>query len=406
LILLGNSFYSAGQTLLTKCPHHYMLVFRTDVSSIVKIADNPDFEGMQIKLDWKTIEPEKDRFDFALVDSILDVADSYGKKIVFQFQYKAFNGAPPVVPDYLITDPYYEGGVSFYPDSSSTLKLWIPAVTARLDSVFSAMGSHFGDHPALEGINLPESATNSAEYDYDVNEYMKGIMANIENLRNAFPDSVFVVQYLNWLPGSGPRDSLIANLRTIAEFTTQFENTGFGGPDNKIQTDPNPTYTPVMTFQYEFDGRAVLANATQWNDYGYINPYTGEIVTAEEILRYSVDSLKDNYIFWLEREPYFSDEVVPTLEQYRGRCTDSLSYVNVITDAGLIDIFPNPSQDMVNLKTGDTGNFMSVKLYSAAGMYINTYFSDRFPVAGLPRGPYLLIIQTDKGQYAGKFVKE
>ncbi|MCF6212405.1 MAG: T9SS type A sorting domain-containing protein [Flavobacteriaceae bacterium] len=338
-----------AQTPLSKCPKNYMLVFGMDVSKITAIDGNLDFEGLQLKFDWKSIEPQKGLFDFALVDSVLNVAQSHGKKIVFQFQYKTFQGSPPNVPDYLLNDPYYKGGVAYYPDNSSIAKIWLPVVTNRLDTVFKAMGQHFGNHPALKGINLPETATVSTTTDYNVSSYINGIKANIAHARAAFPVSIFIMQYLNWLPGSGSTANLIANLRIIADYTTTFTNTGFGGPDNKIQV--NPPFTKLMPIQHEYDGRAVLGNATQWNDYGYINPDTGLTVTAEEILRYSIDTLKDDYIFWLKREPYFTSDVIPTLANYRNNCTSNPLGIRKYTS--LIKIYPNPTSDMifVNLQT-------------------------------------------------------
>ncbi len=300
---------------LSKCPRHYMLIRK--MAAMDKVKDNPDFEGYQVIVDWKSIEPAKDSFDFQAIDSFLLLANSYGKKLFIQFQYKSFRANEVSVPEYLLKDSSYEGGVQHYANGSSLAKIWLPTVQDRLDSVFRAMGRHFGQHPALRGINLPETASGTP-LAYDIRDYMSGIRANIAHLRTAFPDSVIIIQYLNWLPGSGSH--LIDSLRAIADFCAGLVNCGFGGPDNKIQISPNPAFTWVMTFQHEYDGTAVLGNATQWNDYGYINPYTQKTVTAEDILRYSVDSLKDDYIFWLDREPYFSDDVIPTLEAYRNNC--------------------------------------------------------------------------------------
>ncbi|MBL4788106.1 MAG: hypothetical protein JKY60_03330, partial [Kordiimonadaceae bacterium] len=241
-----------AQNPLTKCPKNYMLNFGMDISQITEIVGNPDFEGMQLKLDWNSIELEKNVFDFTLVDSILNIAKTNDKKIVFQFQFKTFNGNPPIVPNYLITDSHYKGGVAYYPDSSSIAKIWLPTITSRLDTVFQAMGQHFGSHPALKGINLPETATVSNSVDYNIDSYLTGIKANISNARKAFPISVFILQYLNWLPKSGPTEAyLVANLRIIADYTTTFVNTGFGGPDNKIQI--NPPFTKLMPIQHEYD---------------------------------------------------------------------------------------------------------------------------------------------------------
>jgi len=351
-----------AQTPLSKCPKNYMLVFGMDISKITAIDGNPDFEGLQLKLDWNSIETGKNIFDFSLVDSVLNVAQAHNKKIVFQFQYKTFQGASPIVPNYLITDPLYQGGVAYYPDASSIAKIWIPAVTNRLDTVFKAMGQHFGNHPALKGLNLPETATVSTTGDYNVNSYINGIKANIANARAAFPVSIFIMQYLNWLPGSGPTANLVANLRIIADYTTTFTNTGFGGPDNKIQI--NPPFTKLMPIQNEYDGRAVLGNATQWNDYGYINPNTNLTVTAEDILRYSVDTLKDDYIFWLKREPYFTSDLIPTLANYRNNCAGRPLGVKKYTS--LIKIYPNPTSDKISVNLETEGHY-KVIIYNLLG---------------------------------------
>ncbi len=402
--IIGPVNHVRAQTPLSKCPRHYMLVFKMDTGRITKIADNPDFDGLQMVMDWKTVEPAKDKFNFSLVDSVLNIAQFYSKKVVFQFQYKTFQGKPPAVPDYLLTDPYYQGGVVYYPDSSSSAKLWIKAVTNRLDTVFQAMGHHFGHHPALEGMNLPETATYSSGGDYNLKAYMNGIMANISHLRAAFPDSVFIIQYLNWLPGSGPMNKLIDNLRMIADHTTTLVNTGFGGPDNKIQTYPNPAFTPVMTFQHEYDGRAVLANATQWNDYNYINPHTGKTVTAEEILRYSADSLKDDYIFWLEREPYFTSEVIPVLQLYRESCPEAPGNIGHTGAGHHIEVFPNPAKERVHIRIKE-GNIVSVKIFTIAGKQVGEYFSSEFSVSALSAGLYVIVVQTDKNIFTGKLIK-
>lgn len=404
-IALSTLSQSQAQTPLTKCPKHYIFISEWTLNSIDKIIDNAHFEGTQLILDWKSIEPKKDSFNFALVDSVLDLAQSYGKKIVFQFQFKTFQGKAPIVPDYLLTDTDYAGGVVYYSDSSSTVKLWIPAVTDRLDQVFKAMGNHFGNHPALEGLNLPETATSSTGPDYSIEAYMTGIMANIAHARAAFPDSVFVIQYLNWLPGSGPMDSLIKNLRIIADYTTTFANTGFGGPDNKIQTTPNPTFTPVMTFQHEYDGLSVLGNATQWNDYNYINPHTGKTVTAEEILRYSVDSLKNDYVFWLQRKPNFTDDVIPTLELYRKNCVDSLLNIPKTRKGNSVRIYPNPTNGRLSISSSK-GTIQAVKIYTLTGEFIEVFLSTEFSVTHLADGFYFVVVRTDKTTFINKLIKE
>jgi hypothetical protein len=44
-----------------------------------------------------------------------------------------------------------------------------------------------------------------------------------------------------------------------------------------------------------------------------VNPVTHKKVTAQELLDFAMNDLKVDYIFWGTQEPYFSDEVVPTV---------------------------------------------------------------------------------------------
>lgn len=375
-----------------------MQVFSYSPDKFAKIATNPDLDGILVILPWIDVESQRDSFNFDHVDSILDAGFSYHKKVIFQFQIKSFQGAPPVVPAYLLTDPTYLGGVAYAPDSSSMAKLWIPAVTNRLDTVLQALGNHIGQNPALEGFNFNETAAYGWWLpEYDVHDYMDGIKASISHARSAFSDSVFIVQYLNWLPGSGPLDSLINNLREIADYTTTFPNTGFGGPDNKIQH--NPPFTKVMPFQHEYDQSAVLMNATQWADYGYINPNTGDPVTAAEILEFSVDSLKDDYVVWLEREPFFTQDVLPTLAAYHGLCPDSMQTATNVSVSTNGAIYPNPFSGRLNIEITTSGP-VYFELYDFVGrkqISSTIQHAQLLKTGHLPPGLYMATLKDRKG---------
>jgi len=395
--ILMAAYTLQAQTPLSKCPKHFVQIFQYTPAKFTLISANPDFQGLLIILPWKSVEFQKDTYYFGWIDSILNEAEKYHKKVIFQFQYKTFQGKAPIVPDYLLQDSLYHGGVAYAPDSSSVAKLWIPAVVDRLDTVLQAMANHFGSHPALEGINFNETATYGWWLpEYHVHDFMNGIMSNIAHARAAFPDSVFIIQYLNWLPGSGPLDSLKKNLRIIAEFTTHLTNTGFGGPDNKIQH--NPPYTKLFPFQHEYDGKAVLMNATQWSDYGYINPNTNDTVTAAEILQYSVDSLKDDYVVWLERAPFFIQDVIPTLALYRGLCSDSLN-TGQITHPEPINckISPNPAHDIL-LISGECPPYTSYSITDLSGRLMQSGHgrSRSIRIQDLPEAYYLLNLYDNK----------
>ncbi|RLD79979.1 MAG: glycoside hydrolase family 16 protein [Bacteroidetes bacterium] len=76
-----------------------------------------------------------------------------------------------------------------------------------------------------------------------------------------------------------------------------------------------------------------------------------------------------------------------------------------------IDIFPNPSKDMIFVKT--TKEFSQVDFYSLSGKRIKTYYnglnkSAEINISTLQQGVYLLKLRTDKAEIIGqtKFIKK
>lgn len=71
-----------------------------------------------------------------------------------------------------------------------------------------------------------------------------------------------------------------------------------------------------------------------------------------------------------------------------------------------INIFPNPTSDFINIKSDET--IKSVKLYNASGSLVKTKnieFS-RINISNLPKGNYLISIETDSGIETKKIIKE
>ncbi len=71
-----------------------------------------------------------------------------------------------------------------------------------------------------------------------------------------------------------------------------------------------------------------------------------------------------------------------------------------------IDIFPNPASDFINIKSDE--KIKSVKLYSASGSLVKTENNEfsRIDVSNLPKGNYLISIETDSGTETKKIIKE
>jgi len=71
-----------------------------------------------------------------------------------------------------------------------------------------------------------------------------------------------------------------------------------------------------------------------------------------------------------------------------------------------VNIFPNPTTDFINIKSDE--KIKSVKLYKVSGSLVKTENNEfsRINVSNLPKGNYLISIETDSGIETKKIIKE
>lgn len=70
-----------------------------------------------------------------------------------------------------------------------------------------------------------------------------------------------------------------------------------------------------------------------------------------------------------------------------------------------LSIYPNPTTDILNIKTQD--NIMDVFVYDVSGKQINVKANNgKVNVTTLPKGTYILKVVTDKAAYQQKFIKQ
>ncbi len=71
-----------------------------------------------------------------------------------------------------------------------------------------------------------------------------------------------------------------------------------------------------------------------------------------------------------------------------------------------INIFPNPTSDFINIKSDE--KIKSVKLYNASGSLVKTENNEfsRINISNLPKGNYLLSIETGSGIETKKIIKK
>ena len=54
--------------------------------------------------------------------------------------------------------------------------------------------------------------------------------------------------------------------------------------------------------------------AVQDGNYQHVNPKTGKQVTVPELIGFTTDYLKVDYIFWCTQEPFYSNELIPLMQ--------------------------------------------------------------------------------------------
>lgn len=72
---------------------------------------NPVIVGAQLKYTWRELEPECDRYEFQQLFDDLTFLERHGKRLFVQVQDGSFSEDIPV-PEYLLTDPAFSGGVA------------------------------------------------------------------------------------------------------------------------------------------------------------------------------------------------------------------------------------------------------------------------------------------------------
>ena len=286
------------------------------------------FVGAQIKYTWKDMEKARDTYDFSAIEADLKFLSSKGKKLFIQIQDVSFDPSIINVPDYIVHDPEFRGGVNlqyeFSDESDSNAKKagwvarrWDPAVADRFHRLLNELGKHFDKR--IAGITLPETAVDfgsTGKYyppGFSTEKYRDAIIGNMKAAGFSFRKAV-VIQYANFMPGEWlPWDDK-GYLSSVFEYA-KTNHIGVGGPDlipyRKGQM--NQSYH----FAVKYQGLLPLGYAVQEGNYTQLNAQTGKKLTVPEIYDFAANYLKADYIFWYPQEPYFTHDVIPFLRKLK-----------------------------------------------------------------------------------------
>jgi hypothetical protein len=307
---------------------HAFLTINTDSRAAEKferlVSSLPDeIIGLQCGAYWNLLEPEKDTYDFSLIEKQLQICAKYKKYLFLTVSEKQFDGKNQPVPDYLINEPQYHGGlVTFQDGNGSQARIWDPAILERFNKLISEIGKRFDQEPYFEGIEFVETSLNIDFYSENFNptEYIAALKQRLISAKKAFPNSI-ILQETNWLPGAGKKE-----MSDFFEFC-RLTGVGIGGPDliPDAERIPERPRIPAYEFFPEYASKMPLASDVQPPQYqGRTgNKIIGKL-TPEGIYNMGINTLKLNYIFWgvcdwKNTNFTFTNDVLPYLKQTKAK---------------------------------------------------------------------------------------
>lgn len=281
-----------------------------DLAAAGQLLARSDIGGAQVVYNWRGLEPEKGRYDFSAIERDLALVEGIGKKLVIQVQDRFFLPTARNVPDYLLNEAEYGGGLVAQFDNPGENKpvgsgwvaaQWNPAVRSRFQALLAALAERFDGR--LFAVNLPETSvdldTRKDNAGFTCDAYFEAEMDNLAAARRAF-QRTRVVQYVNFWPCEWANDQ--DYMGRLFAFAAK-NNVGLGGPDIV------PGRKGQMKNSYPFFNRykgqlAFVGMAVQEPTLTYKNPKTGKPFTKDEFEAFAIGYLGADVVFWSTQSPW------------------------------------------------------------------------------------------------------
>jgi len=315
-------------------PHygHWVFMGGDITSTVTLIKNNPDFIGIKKVYHWKYLETSEGVYDFSEITSDLAELQAEGKRLWVQVSTTTWSsGGSPRTPEYMWTDSKYGGTLPYYSvyERSVGYGGWVPIfwnteLQDRFRALNTALGASFNGEAYFEGVTLGETSIGrppGAQFGYTVAGALAGFKTIASAMKTAFPDKAFI-HNVNYAPFDR------------ADFCAWCvsNNIGIGCPDFRINSVTNSIYTLIYPIMLQYHDDIPIAPDVQWEDYEYVNPETGVYGTAAELLIASHDITDPHYFSWERREPYFTNDVIPAVNEY-----PTLPITRIASGPGVVD---------------------------------------------------------------------
>lgn len=291
-------------------PLDFLYTGNGDLERNVAILERPDIAGVQVVYNWRALEKAEGSYDFSAIERDLAVAESLGKKFVLQVQDRFFSEDARNLPDYVLTEEKYGGGLVPQLDNPGESKAkaygwasmqWNAALRGRYQALLTALADKFDGR--IFALNLPETSIDiDMEGDktgFSCDAYFDAEIENLTVARAAFKQA-HVVQYVNFWPCEWNNDrEYMSRLFALAAE----KGIGLGGPD--IIPNRRAQMANAYPFFNQYKGQlSYVGMAVQEPTLTYKNEATGKPFTREEFTAYARDFLGVNAIFWSASSPW------------------------------------------------------------------------------------------------------
>lgn len=299
-------------SVLAKMPENFIFIRTGDLEKSSAVVARNDIGGAQIVYDWRSLEPEKNKYDFSKIEKDMAHLKAANKRLFIQIQDRFFEQDDRNVPDYLMNDAKYGGGISPQFDNPGEGKpigtgwvaqQWNPAVRERYQALLAAIAEHFDGK--VYGVNLPETAIDldkkKLPKGFSCDKYFTAEMENLIFARKVFKKS-HVVQYVNFWPCEWNNDHKY--MSRLFEFASA-NNIGLGGPD--IVPNRKAQMKNSYPFFNKYKGKlALIAMAVQEPTLTYMNPQSRKPFSKDEFVQFAEDYLGADIIFWSITAPWLT----------------------------------------------------------------------------------------------------
>ena len=323
-LLTGTKWNPGHYAFITvRSDKNFFTVDPSRISNLSKIQFNaqyldkflkdlgPNFAGIQIGCIWPMFEPEKDKYNFKYIDTVLEVCEKNNKQLQILFSDRVFNNEVIPVPKYIIDDPQYGGGYTKF-GHGLIMAFWNKNTVTRHNILLQKLGNRYNRHRNFELICFSESAlsfgSNKPPNGANGESYISYLKERVVIAKKYFPNTV-VLQGFNWGWANVLPDHCVKNA------------VGFYGPDVVPDKERFLTKKRIVAYEYyqKLAGKIPLKCDVQSPELKKPVAEWGKF-TIEGIYDMGINVLKLNYMSWVVVEwgdSYysFSKDIKPYIDK-------------------------------------------------------------------------------------------